>query len=271
MSEEMPVEETAVPDEAEQTAEEQSSEETPKETSEESTEETPEKEQTEDKQASEKTRRRRAQRRRQRELQQEREARIEAEKQAAYYRGLAESKVQPDGEPKRDDFEDVEDYIEAKTEWKVKQAEKPSESPKNIPEPPNLNNESYQNFESKGFEQYGDDFNEMLEAAKNQEFAATEVMTAAIFDSEMGPELAMHLYDNPTEAARIANLPAHRQVRELQGLEVKLKPKPQEKKVSQAPPPVNHEKGDSEPGTDLSKIKDTSSYIEMRKKQLGYK
>lgn len=59
-----------------------------------------------------------------------------------------------------------------------------------------------------------------------------------IFESERGPDIAYHLYQNPSEGRRIAALPPALQGRELARIEHALISKPNVKKHSSAPSPV---------------------------------
>ena len=235
----------------------------------------------EKRQASERTKRRRRQRR-EAEIRREKEARIEAEKRAEYYRGIAEAKGleqgNTDGEPSQDDFETYDEYTRALIKWELAQAnktEKPQESNKDAEQAPETQNtgpvssEEFKSFTDKGSEKYGEDFDYMIQAAQNNEFAATEIMVEAMVSEEYGVDLAMHFYDNPDEAARVAGLSPLKQVQELNklGAEIKTKSTP-EKKISNAPDPITPERESSVPEVDPSKMT-TEQYIKYRRKQLA--
>lgn len=243
------------------------------ESEEKSSEEKAEDEETK-RQASERTKRRREQRAKAA-ARREREARIEAEKRAEYYRGLAEARAssepQENAKPQADDFESYDEYLDAVVDWKLAQAgtkeeeqapaAKPESKPDAQPEP-----EEFKSFREAGTKKYGEDFEEMMEAARNQEFAASELMVNAMLTEEVGPDLAMHFYDNPDEALRVSQLPPLKQAMELNKVAESLKTQP-EKKISQAPDPIKPEKGSSVRDVDLSKV-DTEEYIARRRKQL---
>lgn len=277
------------------------SEETTTDSGEEQAEPTAKEQEEQKKQASERTRRRRQQRRDAR-IKRETEARIQAEREAAYYRGLAEGKGQgqhqgsEDGNkaPEPEDFDDYADFIDARFAWNQKQQGKAQEitqeTTQQQPQPqktagqgddqaPLIDQEVLSNFVQAGEQKYGEDFQEMLEAAQNIEFALTDTMGEVMMDSDVSIDIAMHLYDNPEEAARIANLSPAKQVREINGLEAQLKngtltvsssagtSQPTQKTVSQAPAPVSPEKGGEVPSVDPSKMS-TKEYIKHRQKQL---
>jgi len=219
------------------------------------------------KQASERTRRRREQRRNAKNRR-ETEARITAEKEAAYWRGRAESQPrteqdEADGKPNADDFDTFEDYVDKLTDWKLDQAAKgkPIDN-KPVQETGADNNrpatvgdqKTRETFNNKGFEKYGEDFVEMMDAAANVEFVSTEEMADYMLHEETGIDVAMHLYDNPEEAAKIANLSPRAQIRALDKLSESLATgstdtgatehkEPVGKTISQAPEPINRERG----------------------------
>ena len=250
--------------------------------------------------ASERTLRRRQQRRAAR-AKGDTEALIKAREEAAYFRGLAEAKgagqsdqAVDDGKPKREDFEDYDDFVDARVEWKMEQRQKQAGAEtgtdgqrkaadtKGNQQQPTLDEDTQKvlaNFNDTGFEKFGDDFEDMLEAANNGEFAMTPVMFESVVDSELGADVTMFLYDNPDESARIANLTPVRQMRAIQGIEASIKDgstpvvggsstsaEPRQKTISNAPAPVNPVGGDQVPATDLSKLS-TEDYIAKRQKE----
>jgi hypothetical protein len=262
-------------------------------------------------QANERTKRRRDQRRRSRDRQNV-DARIKAETDAAYYRGRLEEREaavnqqaqqQENIKPKVEDFGTYDDYVDALTDWKVdqrmnaankkagdqnqqKQDNQQQRTPQNQQTEPHMNEEAKKQaleFKKSGVEKFGADFDEMLEAAQRTEFAATDVMLEAIIESGVGPDIAMHLYDNPEESFRIANLSAYRQGKEIGKIAEQLKigggssnqshqnqhqqSNAQNQNISKAPAPIVPEKGSSVPSTDMSKLS-TDEYISKRRKQL---
>ena len=129
-------------------------------------------------QANQRTRRRRAQRRNQRAFEVEREARVKAEQEAAYLRGKAEGQqgtTQNNGEPNEDAFETYGDYLKALTKWEIQQiAPEKDEIQGEIQgeiqdEIPRFDVRKVETFNDIGFEKYGDDFQDMLDAAKRSE------------------------------------------------------------------------------------------------------
>jgi len=227
-----------------------------------------------EKQASERTKLRRRQRR-DAKFNREREARVEAEKEAAYYRGLSEGSKQPevkeDGEPKSSDYEDYDEFIDAKVEWKFAQANKATEKPKPAQEATTTDStepsEEFKSFQTKGLEKFGEDFTDMIEAAKNQEFASSQIMVEAMIEEDNGPEMAMHFYDNPDEAAKIAKMSPLRQVKALAALGDTLSVKEAPKKTSEAPEPITPEKDSSVRKSVDSSKESMADYVARRAKE----
>lgn len=63
-------------------------------------------------------------------------------------------------------------------------------------------------------------------------------MADTIRASEVGPDVAYYLGSNPSEAAKIADLPPFLQAKEIGRLEAKLLSNPPVKKTTSAPPPI---------------------------------
>lgn len=78
----------------------------------------------------------------------------------------------------------------------------------------------------------------VIDGGARGEWPCTAEMAACIRESEIGPQLAYHLADNPELAQAIAKLPALAQAREIGRIEARLETsKAAPAKVSQAPPP----------------------------------
>lgn len=266
------------------------------------------------KEASERTRKRREQRRNAR-AKRDAEARAKAEQEAAYYKGLAEGRstagvkdqADQDPRPMRADFIDEDEYFDARYDWKERQKERaqPTKTQRQEPEQsrqqpqdaqaPSDTKTTYDDFKGQGQEQYGDDFDDMLRAADDGEFALTRDMYEAMMDTDVSVDISMYLYDNPDESRKIAKLSPYRQTKEIEKIKQTIAgqkgsseppntdkpadtgrasttlpaPTPRvSKKVSNAPPPVRPEKKDGTVSpTDLSKLS-TEAFIRKRNKQL---
>ena len=157
----------------------------------------------------------------------------------------AKQDAQPadNGEPKREQFETYEAYIEARADWRAdrkveerlnKQRDDDARD-RTAAEQQKLEKQFRERAQvaAKGIE----DFEDVMEAS---EAPMTRAMAEAILTSDVGPNLAYHLAKNPEEAERIAALPAARQAAEIGKLEAKLAAEPpkETKKPSKAPDPI---------------------------------
>ena len=94
---------------------------------------------------------------------------------------------------------------------------------------------AYMDREEAARERY-DDYEQV---AYNPRLPITETMAETIRASDIGPDLAYHLGQNPKEADRIARLPPLSQAKELGRLEAKLADAPPVKRVTSAPAPIS--------------------------------
>ena len=177
------------------------------------------------------------------------------------------------GPPKREDFESLEDYLEAKADWKVEQKLAERERAQSEKAREQEAAKRHQEVEStwserveKAHETYAD-FDDVV--VRNSDLAISDTMAAAIKASEDGVDLAYYLGKNPGEAARIAKLGAVAQVLELGRLSATMKA--QEKPVSKAAPPVEPVRGQSRSERSIYDADQmtTEQWIKMRNKQIG--
>ena len=95
--------------------------------------------------------------------------------------------------------------------------------------------EVYHDREEEARSKY-DDFDQV---AYNPNLPITDAMAETIRASDIGPDLAYHLGQNPKEAERIARLSPLHQAREIGKIEAKLAAEPPQKKISSAPAPIS--------------------------------
>lgn len=99
----------------------------------------------------------------------------------------------------------------------------------------------------------------------------SEAMQDALMESEFGPQVALHLFDNREQALAIAALPVALQMKELGRIEARMeaekaKPKPA---VSQAPPPPPKVDATNAPvDKDPSQMSD-AEFAKWRKRQIA--
>lgn len=160
-------------------------------------------------------------------------AEIEALKANGATKPAEQQSAKPEGKPTLDQFDSVEAFTEALTDWKLEQAERAR-------------------AEKEAAAKATTEWQKKLDAARGRykdfdsvvesEVTLTPFMRDALLESEAGGDLAYWLGSNPDEAERIAGLSPIAQVRELTKIEAKLavsepsaKPQP---RVTKAPEPI---------------------------------
>lgn len=183
----------------------------------------------------------------------------------------AEPMVKPASEakPKLEDFETLEDFQEALTDWKLDQREKLAEQKRAESEAEKTQAERASNFKSRieAAQAKYDDFDEVVLENPVQPSAA---MVEAMLEEDLGAEIAYHLGQNPTEIKRIAALSPAKQAVEIGKLAAKLEPKEAAKTTPKpkAPPPPRPLGGKAAPSL---KPVEEMSYQEYRAARLAGK
>lgn len=187
----------------------------------------------------------------QRRLDRQKAARIAAETEARLLRERLAEVSKPavtDNEPTRDQFENYEDYVEARATWRAEQkaAELVDKRLRDRDESDLRSKETQQtqaisNQWTKREEAYSDanpDYEDLVAPFVQEEMQQIDASARrAIVESDLGPNILHYLAKNPDEAERIAELSPLRQVAEIGKLEV-IVSKPQPKKASNAPEPI---------------------------------
>ena len=171
-------------------------------------------------------------------------------------------KPQPkvDDGPKREQFEELEDYIEARAEWRAETVVAQREA-KRVAET------KAKTWEQK-VRETAKEIGDIEDVINNSDVSITAVMQDAIMESDVGPKLAHFLDKNPDEADRIATLSPVAQVRELTKLEDKLKA-PAVKEPSKAPEPITPITGKaSASSNDPSDNDSVDDWMKKRNKQI---
>jgi len=132
--------------------------------------------------------------------------------------------------PPADQFESTEAYAEALAERKAQElvARREAEQQKAA------TLEAYHDLEEEARTKY-EDFEQV---AYNPNLRITTVMAETIQASEIGPEVAYFLGQNPKEADRISRLSPLLQAKEIGKIEVKLASDPPARKTTSAPEPI---------------------------------
>lgn len=198
--------------------------------------------------------------------------RHEAQREAAYWKGIAETreaKVQPveaDAEPKPEAFEDYGAYVRALAKFEAKALVKAElEQQKTQAQEEAKATTWQQRAEAAKAEM--PDFDEVMAGSTAP---MTHAMAEAIKGSDIGPKVAYHLAKNPEVAAKLSRLEPMAAAREIGRIEASLSTAaapPPAKRITSAPtPPTPVGSGRSTVG-DPGKMSQ-ADYMEWRKTHL---
>lgn len=201
-------------------------------------------------------------------------AKHEAEREAAYWRGIAEAgkapsaKADAPSKPTPDQFSDHNEYVEKLAEWKAKEIvsaslrerDEQAEQAKQKTER-ETRASTWAERQAK-FAETAPDFDEVLASAEVQVPAH---LLDALLKSDQGPALAYHLAKNPEVAQNIAGMSKDDALMELGALKASLS-KPALKSVTKAPAPITPVKSGGGNVPDVAKMSQTE-YEAYRKTQ----
>ena len=160
-----------------------------------------------------------------------------ARRLAREQRKMARETQQPVAAPapgitlKPEQFESTEAYVEALAEQKADERIRRREAEQQAASI----QESYLDREEKAREKF-DDYEQVT---RNPTLRITETMAETIRRSDVGPDVAYHLGQNPREADRISRLDPLSQAKEIGRLEARLADAPPVKKSTSAPAPIS--------------------------------
>lgn len=169
----------------------------------------------------------------------------------------AESAPVSDGKPKPEQFDSVEKYVDAVTDWKLAQRDAQSQQTQQQEQARTLS-EKTENLYAEAAKIEGFDRDAF------DELPLTRQIAEALVESDAPAKLMAFMSANPDEVQRIAGLSPARQAAEIGKLEARLATAP---KPSSAPPPIKPigTRG-SATNNDLSKAS-MDEYVEQRRKQ----
>lgn len=175
------------------------------------------------------------------------------QKQVQPQQHTAPAKV-AEGRPSIDQFDDVNDFVEAVSDWKLKQHESAREAmssqEREQREQQALISKVNQSID-KARQKYAD-FDDVV--TNNANVAMSTATAIALTDMANGMDVAYHLGRNPAEAQRIANLPQSLQFVEIGKIEAALAANT--RKTTAAPPPVGSQLSGSAGGGEPKDIKE---------------
>lgn len=203
-------------------------------------------------------------------------ARHEADREAAYWRGLAQqqsaqtSAPAAPAKPTVDQFDDYGEYVEALTDWKADQAvakRMAEDSSRKVGE---VRVQTFQERQAT-FAESTPDYNEVMRSS-NAPIASHVI--EAVQESDMGPQLLYHFAQNPDVLDRINRMDERQANREMGRLEATLgtpkasaAPAPATKKVTQAPAPAGTKSTQGRSTTPDLATADMDTYMAQRKAQ----
>ena len=176
------------------------------------------------------------------------------------------AKAQPKAQtPKIEDFETMDDYLNARDEYRDSQKEAKS-APKT--EARNEYADVRDEMFASGLEKYEDFEDVVLSSTSIMPSMANAILE--IDDPDVQVDVAYFIGNNKKEAARIARLSERRQIAEIAKIEVKLSTKaPAKKKASKAPAPIKPVGGTKTPSSEIQPVESYDSFLKKRNKQLG--
>ena len=213
----------------------------------------------------------------------ERERAEKAEKKAAELEAkLAPApKKEEGGAPKRDAFASDEEYATAVIDYRVEQKLSERDKAQREAAEKSEQDKMAASWQSRVEELRKEepDYNDIIEAS---DVKVHNAVRDAIFESEVGPRILVHLAKNKDVAAALAKMTITKAVKEIGKLEDKLRPKvearaeKEEKKeveISKAPPPISILKGANSPVDNLvdSKGNFTGTYQQFKELSLAGK
>lgn len=139
----------------------------------------------------------------------------------------------PDSEPQPSDFETQGEYVRALVKWERQQERHQDNQQTRLQR---FSERIAQAAETD--EEAPKAAHAVIKAAMRSQSLGAQAVVEALVDTENPVPLARHLYANPKEAARIAALSPFKAAMELGRLEAKLMSTPQNKKPTNAPPPI---------------------------------
>ena len=186
----------------------------------------------------------------------------EAERDAEYWRGVAQGQKPPvvpqaPNVPKPEDFESYDDFIVAKAEhnYSVKQAQQKER-------------ETYESLNATFNERINkaaENDPEILEIVNDKTLPVSAPMAMSIKESDAAPEILKYLSEHRDESLKLSRMSPIAAAREIGKIEYKLTnvPKVETKKVSQAPEPIKPVEPKGPQVVDIEKIS-MDEYVKKR-------
>jgi len=175
-----------------------------------------------------------------------------------------------DGPPVINDFDNYDDFVEAKVVYRLKQ-ERRIEEQQNQEKVEQQRQQQLDKSFSKKVNKFSEEYPDYVDVVSDAPFDLKQSVLDAIKESEVGPAIAYHLAKNPDEAEKISQMSTSGAIRAIGKLETKFEVTPQKatkKQVTQAPEPIKPVGNLSTPEKkELDKVP-MNEYVKVRNEQM---
>lgn len=191
------------------------------------------------------------------------------------------SEKSDDAPPKRPDpkdFKTYDEYTEALTDWKVdeklRKAEEKRQTEAKKSDFKKAQETKVQRYE-KGIEAAQEIYEDFDDVIEDYDGPLTIGMQQALLDSDMGPQVAYYIAQNPKVGEKMAKMTLVQINKEVAKIEARLEAKQgdkaadDDKKTSKSPPPIDPVKGSSKSKKSVEDM-DYEEYLKERQKRRGY-
>ena len=193
---------------------------------------------------------------------------LERSQQAPQQQQQAAQASQPSQAPKLEQYASIEDYLDALADHKAaqkadkvfKEREASERQQRQQSEQAKLH-DGY----AKQTEQARNAYEDFDDVVENPDLPITQAMAEAIMRSQNGADVAYYLGKNPAEAARLANLDPFSAAVEIGRIAATVV-RPQPRKASSAPPPIQPVGTRATPVTDPARMSDAEWYAQRNKR-----
>jgi hypothetical protein len=196
-------------------------------------------------------------------------AEIEKRKEAEKKLEEVEFKSLEGSKPKKADFEDEDEFIEALTDWKIDLKFKSSQTEKREAEVKKPVDEEVTTEPIPGLDDAlvagRDKYEDFDELTGSKDLLFSIKLAEITLETENPEDIMYYLANNPEESERLSSLSDIKAAREIGNLEIKLKAPKKVKKQSKAPEPIKPIKTDSKIEKDPNKMS-AKEYREWREK-----
>jgi hypothetical protein len=188
-------------------------------------------------------------------------------------------KAPADGKPKLEDYQTLEDYQEALTDWKLDDRERKRQAAEAEREAREASEkvQAAWSKQVKAASKVHEDYEDVIDTVKAPEGPGVAAARQAMLEDDNGAEILYYLAKHPADMKRIAALSPVSAVREIGKLSASFTPAPENGKpkvtgAPKPPPPSGRpSKVTSESLDDPEVVKDYARWEKLRRAQLGRK